>query len=90
MDAHRSQRYICWTREQMRYLLGDAGYSYVVGFWAGTSKQPKYPQRPADAAASCPSLPENCTAVNSLYNPAPNPHILEGALVQVRIESKFL
>lgn len=74
----RSQKYICWTRKQMRYMLGDHGFSYVVGFGK------KYPQRAHDRGASCPSAPANCTAVTALYNPQPNPHTLTGALVLVR------
>ena len=73
----RSQKYICWTRKQMRYMLGDHGFSYVVGF------NRKFPLRPHDRGASCPSAPANCTQVTALYNPQPNPHTLNGALVQV-------
>ena len=60
-------------------MLGDkTGASYVVGFG------PHFPQRPADRGASCPAAPTNCTTVNGLYNPAPNPRVLTGALVMVR------
>ena len=75
-DGMRSQKYICWTRKQMRYMLGDHGFSYVVGF------NQKFPLRPADRGASCPRAPANCTQVTALYNPQPNPHTLYGALVQ--------
>ncbi|KAK9826822.1 hypothetical protein WJX81_004238 [Elliptochloris bilobata] len=75
-DGSKSQKYICFARKQSRYMLGDkTGASYVVGFG------PHFPQRPADRGASCPAQPENCTTVNGLYNPAPNPRVLTGALV---------
>ena len=78
-DGSKSQKYICFARKQSRYMLGDkTGASYVVGYG------PNYPQRPADRGASCPAPPQNCTTVNGLYNPAPNPHVLTGALVMVR------
>ena len=78
-DGSKSQKYICFARKQTRYMLGDkTGASYVVGYGLN------FPQRPADRGASCPAPPENCTTVNGLYNPAPNPHVLTGALVMVR------
>jgi hypothetical protein len=123
-DGTRSQKYICWTRKQMRYMLGDHGFSYVTGFGK------KFPMHVHDRGASCPAPPANCTQVRcmpaqsqctgplrqskvfaflllksafailvaegdvlcsmqvtALYNPAPNPHVLEGALVQVRLIS---
>jgi hypothetical protein len=63
-------------------MLGDHGFSYVVGF------NQKFPLRPADRGASCPGPPANCTQVTALYNPQPNPHTLYGALVQARIFSQ--
>ena len=75
-DAARSQRYVCWTRKQMRYVLGDHSPSLVAGL--GT----KPPTRVSDRAASCPkNKATNCTAVNGLYTPAANPHVLKGALI---------
>jgi len=82
-DGSKSQKYICFARKQSRYMLGDkTGASYVVGFG------PHYPQRPSDRGASCPAPPENCTTVNGLYNPAPNPRVLTGALVMVRAPAR--
>lgn len=81
IDGSKSQKYICFARKQSRYMLGDkTGASYVVGFG------PNFPQRPANRGASCPAPPETCTTVNGLYNPAPNPHVLTGALVMVRAQ----
>lgn len=79
-DGLKSQKYICWTRKQMRYILGDHGVSYVTGFPAKKGS----PSRVYDRGASCPSPPQNCSAITALYNPAPNPHTLSGALVMVR------
>ncbi|CAL5226752.1 g9605 [Coccomyxa viridis] len=31
-DPTMSHRYSCWARSQMKYILGDSGRSYVVGF----------------------------------------------------------
>ncbi|KAK9904260.1 hypothetical protein WJX75_007984 [Coccomyxa subellipsoidea] len=76
-DGLKSQKYICWTRKQMRYVLGDHGVSYVTGLNAKMGS----PQRVYDRGASCPSPPQNCSAITALYNPTPNPHVLTGALV---------
>ena len=77
-NKYLSDRYLCWTMSQSRYILGDHDMSYVVGFGSN------YPKRANDRGAACPSAPQNCTSVNSLYNPSPNPHVLNGALVYVR------
>lgn len=79
-DGLKSQKYICWTRKQMRYLLGDHGISYITGLPAKKGT----PTRVYDRGASCPSPPQNCSAITALYSPNPNPHTLTGALVLVR------
>lgn len=76
-DKYLSDRYLCWAMAQSRYILGDHKLSFVVGFGS------KYPQHVNDRGSACPSAPKNCTMVNSLYNPSPNPHVLNGALVYV-------
>ena len=74
--ALKAQRYTCWTRKQMRYVLGDHSPSLV----AGVGKRP--PTRPADRGASCPlDRKANCTSLNALYTPKANPSVLRGALV---------
>ena len=74
--AVKSQRYTCWTRKQMRYVLGDHAASRIVGVGS------RYPLRPADRAASCPAdRKTNCTSLNALFTPRPNPHTLRGALI---------
>ena len=79
----KSEKYICWTRKQMRYMLGDHGYSYVVGN-NPPSKPGQFPKRVHNRAASCPSPPANCSQVTALFNPQDNPHTIDGALVLVR------
>ncbi|KAK9827642.1 hypothetical protein WJX81_002329 [Elliptochloris bilobata] len=65
-------KYSCWARSQVRYMLGDAGRSYVVGY----GKDP--PQRAHHRGASC--RPGNCSGAQ-LSSPDPNPNVLTGALV---------
>ena len=74
-SAGLAARYVCWARSQLRYMLGDAGQSLVVGY----GRDP--PSHAASRAASCPPPPQRCDAVSGLLNPQPNPHVLYGALV---------
>ena len=78
----RSEKYICWTRKQMRYMLGDHGYSYVVGN-NPPNKPGQFPKRVHDRGASCPAPPANCSQVTALYNPQDNPNTITGGLVLV-------
>ena len=78
----RSEKYICWTRKQMRYMLGDHGYSYVVGN-SPPNKPGQFPKRVHDRGASCPAPPANCSQVTALYNPQDNPNTISGGLVLV-------
>ena len=64
----------CLTLQQLNYILGSTGQSYVVGF------NDKYPEQPHHRAASCPPLGQECTNA-SFHSLEPNPHILYGALV---------
>ena len=73
MDIKREE-FTEFAIQQLNYILGDAGHSYVVGY----GKDP--PQRPHHAASSCPAPPATCDWSN-LSMPGPNPHVLEGALV---------
>jgi len=63
-----------FARQQVGYMLGDAGHSYVIGF--GTNP----PQRPHHRSSSCPDLPAPCD-YSAMNNPGPNPQVLIGALV---------
>ncbi|KAH9505665.1 hypothetical protein Btru_055449 [Bulinus truncatus] len=68
-----------WAVEQINYLLGDnhhAGgcFSFEVGYGN------KYPLHPHHAGASCPNKPATC-GWPQYESTAPNPQILQGALV---------
>lgn len=68
------KRMVCFAHKQLRYMLGESGRSYVVGY--GTNP----PQRPHHRASSCPVIPAAC-GWDDFNNPAPNPSVLYGALV---------
>jgi len=59
--------------QQLNYILGDGGRSYVVGFGDNP------PVRPHHAGASCPSSGQ--CSWDQLNSPDPNPQVLYGALV---------
>jgi len=69
----------CWARAQLRYALGAAGRSLVVGWGPGP------PLRAASPAASCAASVRPCNGTRAgsaaLAAAAPNPHVLVGALV---------
>ncbi|KAG4077582.1 hypothetical protein HA402_003009 [Bradysia odoriphaga] len=69
-----SEPYRQFAKNQMGYILGDTGRSFVVGF----GKNP--PASPHHRAASCPDRPAVCDN-NALSSPEPNPQILIGAIV---------
>lgn len=70
-----SQTYKCWALSQIRYVLGDAGRSLVVG----EGHNP--PKRTQDRTASCPEPPGVCNRVTGLLSPDPDSYSLDGALV---------
>jgi len=65
---------ISFAENQINYILGDGGRSYVCGF----GNNP--PERPHHRASSCPDMPQQCDW-NAFNNPGPNPQVLNGALV---------
>ncbi|KAK9867945.1 hypothetical protein WJX84_010587 [Apatococcus fuscideae] len=67
-------QYRCWAQGQIRYMLGDTGRSFVVGF----GQDP--PSHESHRAASCPYPPATC-GWDVYSNPAPNAHVLFGALI---------
>jgi len=69
-----SKFYTDFARQQIHYMLGDTGRSFVVGFGVNP------PKRPHHRSSSCPDPPAACTW-NEYNSPAPNPHTLYGALV---------
>lgn len=69
--ARRSLR--CFAEAQLNYMLGQrTGQSFVVGFG------PNYPKQPHHRAGSC---FEQFCGWAAFDSPAPNPHIVAGALV---------
>nr|AMH40366.1 glycoside hydrolase family 9 [Medauroidea extradentata] len=62
------------AKKQINYMLGDTGFSYLVGFGS------KYPTHCHHRAASCPDAPATCGWAQ-FSTPDPNPHVLTGALV---------
>ncbi|XP_077869110.1 uncharacterized protein LOC144360098 [Saccoglossus kowalevskii] len=63
-----------FAKDQLGYILGDTGRSFVCGFG---ENPPVYPHH---RSSSCPDLPELCTW-DDFRSPDPNPQILYGALV---------
>lgn len=79
-DPKASGRYTCWARGQLRYALGDAGRSFVVGY----GNNP--PTHVHHRSASCPTMTgawgTNTPACdfNQFNTYSPNPQTLYGAL----------
>ncbi|XP_071479249.1 uncharacterized protein [Diadema antillarum] len=67
-------KYCNFTRDQILYMLGSSGRSFVVGF----GKNP--PTQPTHRSSSCPDLPASC-GWGEFYADGPNPQTLYGALV---------
>ena len=63
-----------FAENQVNYILGDAGRSYVCG-WGNNP-----PERPHHRASSCPNQPKEC-GWNDFNNQGPNPQVLSGAMV---------
>ena len=63
-----------FAENQLNYILGDTGRSYVCG-WGNNP-----PQQPHHRASSCPDQPKEC-GWNDFNNQGPNPQVLSGALV---------
>ncbi|CAG9814737.1 unnamed protein product [Phaedon cochleariae] len=68
------KKFIRFAKEQIDYILGANGRSYVVGYGIN------YPRRPHHAASSCLAKPEPC-GWHQYNSTSPNPQILYGALV---------
>lgn len=69
----KAYTYQCWALSQIRYMLGDGGRSYVVGYGINP------PKRPHHRGASCPSKGK-CSWEN-YSSKTYNPQVLTGALV---------
>lgn len=66
--------YECWALQQIRYILGDGGRSYVVGYGKNSPKKPHH------RGSSCPTTPFHCDWW-AFYTHHWNPNELMGALV---------
>ncbi|KAF2358942.1 Glycoside hydrolase family 9, partial [Trinorchestia longiramus] len=64
-----------WAQQQINYVLGSSGRSYVVGYGEN------HPQRPHHRGSSCPDLPEVCDSGWALNQQGPSPQVLYGAMV---------
>ncbi|XP_070565348.1 endoglucanase 4-like [Ptychodera flava] len=77
MAAHYgydTEKYVKWAKGQVGIALGDTSRSFVVGY----GRNP--PQHPHHRSSSCPDLQTPCDWPDFRAQ-APNPHVLEGALV---------
>ena len=63
-----------FVEDQIHYILGDTGRSFVVGFGVNP------PLRPHHRSSSCPDRPASCGDAQQ-WDAAPNPQTLFGALV---------
>jgi endoglucanase len=72
----KRDRYTCFARAQMRYILGDGGRSLMVG----RGKKP--PRHIQSRMAACPKAPAACDAAVHLYGPSPDPNLMRGAIVE--------
>ena len=75
-NAAAAETYRCWALSQLRYVLGDAGRSLVVGVGSNS------PKRTQDRSAACPGPPAVCNRVTGLLSPDPDAYKLLGALLQ--------
>jgi hypothetical protein len=82
-SASKSQAYRCWGLSQIRYMMGDAGRSMVIG----QGHNP--PKRSQDRGAACPERPNVCNRVTSYLSPDPDTHVLKGALVHGPAKSDY-
>ena len=64
-----------FAKNQIHYMLGDSGRSFVVGF----GNNP--PQKPHHPSSSCPLAPAPCDWGSDFDKPGPNAHVLYGALL---------
>jgi cellulose synthase/poly-beta-1,6-N-acetylglucosamine synthase-like glycosyltransferase len=82
-SAAKSQAYRCWGLSQVRYMMGDAGRSMVIG----QGHNP--PKRTQDRGAACPAKPNVCNRVTSYLSPEPDTYTLTGALVHGAAKSDY-
>lgn len=68
-------KYRMFAKEQIHYILGSTGRSFVCGF--GDIR----PEKPHHRGSSCPDRPDICDWNSGMNNPGANYQILYGALV---------
>lgn len=68
-----TDKYVAFVKQQVGYMLGDTGRSFVIGF--GTNP----PTRPHHRSSSCPTTGD--CSWDAFNNPGPNPQTLNGAMV---------
>nr|CAB3266402.1 endoglucanase 19-like [Phallusia mammillata] len=73
LDNDRKQKYRKFAEDQLDYILGKTGKSFVIGYGN------PYPTQPHHRASSC-SLAGSC-GWDSFHSTAPNPQLLIGAMV---------
>lgn len=71
-----AQAYQCWALSQLRYVLGDAQRSLVVGVGSNP------PTRTQDRDAGCPAPPAVCNRVTGLLSPDKDTYVIYGSLIQ--------
>ncbi|XP_025831030.1 endoglucanase 13 [Agrilus planipennis] len=74
--------FVNFAREQIDYVLGSAGRSFVVGYGKN------YPRKPHHSASSCPDRPLPC-GWDNYHSKDPNPQILYGAVVSGPDENDY-
>ncbi len=72
--GHRQDECNEFSEGQINYILGDTGFSYMIGF--GDS----HPLSPHHRSSSCFDQPSTCDWDN-FYMSEPNPQVLYGAVV---------
>jgi len=82
-SSAKAQAYRCWGLSQVRYIMGDAGQSMVIG----QGSDP--PKRSQDRGAACPARPATCNRVTSYLSPDPDTFTLTGALVHGPAKSDY-
>ncbi|XP_059490263.1 endoglucanase E-4-like [Neocloeon triangulifer] len=75
-------KYRDFAVQQIHYMLGDSGRSFIVGYGKNSPKQAHH------AASSCPEKPAPC-GWEAFHRSAANPQVLNGALVSGPDENDY-
>lgn len=74
INEAQNKRMVCFAHNQIRYMLGAKGRSFVVGYGVNP------PMRPHHRGSSCPLVPKQC-GWSWFDKKTENPSVLYGALV---------